>query len=449
MSVFPEYRPLSCFCRGIFLNISAVLFITLFYLAQGPHGAEAAGLSGIYSGQGMILQLSGSRGDGEVEGALYRKNMSFRFRGNRKGDLAVMSSLYVRNDRRAPYRKTAGSLSIRVLNRGEKLRMEISASELTLSGLFRRYVSPRAYSLLSLYGDTYCDGRHLVLVLEDKAPPSEGGWLSRLLQKQDENLPVVGMYFGPDLWYYFQAKGGLESGLKKSEVISGGGVYGGYLGTATVNAGLKEGRLKYGFQDTTGSRSLLLPPPSQKSSCTRVVTKWTSKRRMQRGRRLAVPDAGKEQRGAGRPGKVSKEGKASPLPRKKAVLKPAKAPDIPDDSRVREKKAKDVKVRKAQEPEKNIAEEPLEQAEEYLPIEGEDLEQVPDDEAQFPDEAVLDEYQPEDLTEPYEEDLSVYDESDVSLEPYEVTGEEDLQAPDEVEKLSPEGEASEIPEEIE
>lgn len=457
MTDFSENKPASRSFRVIILSVSAALLFTLLLLTPAPGMAGGAVLSGVYSGQGMILQLLEKKGDGEVEGVIYRKNLSVRFRGTRKGEIVGVSSLFVRNDRRAPYRKATGSMTIRVRDRGERLRLEIGTAEMSLSGLFRRSVGPRAYNLLSLYGDTYCDGRHLVLVVEDSAPPAEKGWLSRLLQKKDEALPVVGMYFGPDIWYSFQAAGGLYEGFKNPEVISGGGVYGDYLGSVSVSAGIEDGRLRYGFQYTGGGRSLILPLPSQKVSCTQVVTKWTSKRRMQRGRRLSAPETVKKAPAEKRkkPARPSKDDKTSTVRKEKPVVEPPKAQDIPEASRVGEKKErKNSGKRKIPEPGKGYEEKPAERGDEDLPVEEEYLEPLPGDDQEFftddeagLDESWLEEPQYEDLPESFEEDRAVYDDTDAALEPYEGAEGEDLQVPDESGLQYPDAEVQEAPQE--
>ncbi len=272
----------------------SVLFFILFFGSLTHSDCAVLAYSstpvpGLFSGGGMVLHLFEDKRIGSVRGILYKKGAAYRFNTQLKGKRLYASTLYSRSDKLVPYRKVGGYLYLEIGAERRKINLEMNIGGNSAAAVLRPVLYARAYSVLSRYGNIYCDGERLVLLLEDKGLGSghkteKAGWLSRILKKNVTKMPVIGMFFGPGVWYYFQAEASPERGMWSSSYLHiGGGALDGYLLTATLKAKLEKGRLAFSYKDDMGVHSYTLSFSAHGKPCSRVVTRWTSKRRIPRG----------------------------------------------------------------------------------------------------------------------------------------------------------------------
>ncbi len=275
VSVSPLGRLCAC-CLYTFA--ATVLFVA-------PPSMARADTADLYTGSGMVLQLARERGNSsEMKGVLYSREAAYKFEVRRRGTTFRSTELYARNDRLAPYRSVEGSVELQFRDGDHKVILDMSSPLRSLSAVFRRQLDARAYNLMSQYGDTYCDLNHLVLLVVDRPGNASGGWLSRVMSEDSELMPVIGFFFGPRVWYSFQAEGDPTNGITSASLEIGDGALEGYLGSATVKARLDASRLIYTYSDAAGANAYQFTYRSHDKLCARVVTRWTTRRRMPRGR---------------------------------------------------------------------------------------------------------------------------------------------------------------------
>lgn len=266
------------YVRSLFTVVAVVLVVA-------PHSMAWADMADLYTGSAMVLQLTREKtNSSEVKGVLYSREAAYKFEAKRRGTSFRSTELYARNDRLAPYRSVEGGLELQFRDGEEKVILEMNSPLRSVSAVFRRQLDARAYNLLNQYGDTYCDLNHLVLLVVDRPGNASGGWLSKVMREDSEVMPVIGLFFGPRVWYSFQAEGDLNNGITSASLVIGDGALEGYLGSATLKARLEGSRLLYTYSDAAGANTYQFTYRSQDKLCARVVTRWTTRRRVPRGR---------------------------------------------------------------------------------------------------------------------------------------------------------------------
>jgi len=289
---FKSFKSLESFNpRPLLIFVTFFILFTLFFGSFTRTSYSRVTVPGFFSGGGMVLHLFEDKRIGSMRGILYKKSAAYRFSTKLKGKSLYASTLYARSDKLVPYRKVMGSLSLNIVNAGQRVNLEMNIGGKSAVAIFRPVLHARAYSILSKYGNIYCDGERLVVLLEDKGlgdgykKASKVGWLSRILKKDVTKMPVIGMFFAPGVWYYFQAKAFPERGVWNSKLLHiGGGALDGYLLTATLKAKLENGRLAFSYKDNVGVHRYMLSYSAHGKSCSSVVTRWTSKRRIPSGK---------------------------------------------------------------------------------------------------------------------------------------------------------------------
>jgi len=299
-------------------RVSALLLSGLL-LAVSAEASPPA--SGLYGGAESMLHLRTDRSDGRLDGVLYTRARAYRFSGSLPdGETFRARKLFSRNDRNAPWRSFRGALTIRSSEAGA-LRLSLSGAGASFSSVFRRRFTPRdAFGVLDRFGETYCDGEHLVLLLAEPEPPSSTGWLRRLIRSKRRNLPLLGLYLGPRSWYVFRGRPGPD-GVVEALDVQAGSAAGAELTGLRIRAERRDDRLLYTEIRMGTGRELAIPYRSQRNACSRLVTRWTTQRRIPRGAlsRPAAPKPRKAKKKAGKGGGDApppvRKTKARPVPK--------------------------------------------------------------------------------------------------------------------------------------